>query len=286
MMKKFFTVLTISTVCFLTANISEAQESRYKVHELSASLSGGVSGLLYSVTGGNRSPGIGGSIDIGYTYNVKRHFGITTGIGISLYTSKFTIDGLTETYTGDDDLFEGYTYSLRYSLTGGYSEHHRLALFSIPVMVRYIGGLRSIKHYVAGGMKFGIPVSASATISPGMITTEGFYEFEANTYRNLPQHGFPIDSPLDDIDYNLKLGVVPLFALEAGLRFPAGDKKDLQVGVYLDYCPFDVRSTSTRHAVEFQPDNPQFFVFNSVLNTATANKLSLINTGVKIGISF
>jgi hypothetical protein len=286
MMKKFFTILVISTVCLFTVNLSEAQKKRYPVHELSASVSGGFSSLLYKVEGGKHSGGVGGNIEIGYTYNIKRYLGIMTGLGVSLCTSKFTAGALTENYVGDDELYEGYTYTLTYSLTGGYSERHRFALFTIPVMARYLGGSRSIKHYVAGGLKFGIPAGARATISPGMITTEGFYEFEAATYRDLPRHGFPTDRPVDEVDYNLKLGIVTLFALEAGFRFPAGYKKDLQVGVYLDCSPFDARSTSNRHVVEFQPASPQFFEFNSVLNTATAGKLSLINTGVKIGISF
>lgn len=285
-MKKIIITVFLTTVLILTSNLSYAQKNRYPVHELSTSLSGGVSNLLYSVTGGGkRSSGIGGSVDIGYIYNIKRNIGIVTGVGVSLYTSKYSIDVLDENYVGEDELYEGYSYTLHSTLTG-YSEKHSIALFTVPAMLRYTRGVRSIKYYAAGGLKFGIPLSSRATLSPGVLTTEGEYEYEAGTYRNLPQHGYFTDRALEEVDYNLKLRIVTSLALETGFRFSIGYKKDLQAGVYLDYCPFDVRSTSDRHVVEYQPDHPQFYVFNSVINTNAVKKLSLLNAGIKIGLSF
>jgi hypothetical protein len=277
--------LLLTTVFLLMTNMSSGQKKRYPVHELSVSTSGGLSGLLYSVPDSKQSLGFGGSLELGYTYNLKRDYGIVTGFGISFYTGSLDMPLCHEAYTGADDLFEGYTYTLDYSLTG-YGERHSITLFTIPVMFRYLMGAGKTRYFLSGGMKIGIPLGARAAISPGILTVTGRYEYEQGEYADLPQHGFVTDRPIEETDYKLKLGVTPSFALETGARFPAGYKKDLQVGVYLNYSPFDARKSSDRHVVEYQPDNPHFYTFNSILNTAKVNKLSLLSAGIKVGISF
>jgi hypothetical protein len=269
----------------MVANIAAAQKSRYPMHELSVSISGGISNFVYKLDEGSRNGGFGGSLDIGYSYNVKRWLAIVTGFGVSLYNSKMNISNCSESYNDYDDYGEEFTLS--YSLSG-YSEKQNAVLLTIPVMARYSTGLGkgTMRYYAAAGLKLGIPISAKASIVAERVTTSGYYVFEYGEYSNLPKYGFVDGDAVDKTDFNVKLGVTPLLALETGIRFPIGYKKDLTTGIYLDYSPTNVRKISDRHVLEYQSSYPSQYVYNSVINTKTLNAVRLFAAGVKIGISF
>jgi hypothetical protein len=91
-------------------------------------------------------------------------------------------------YSGTDEAGDDFTFN--YSLRG-YSEKQNAVLLTVPLMVKYSLPLGSgaTTYYASGGLKFGIPVSAKASISPGTVTTSGYYSFEDGTYTDLPQYG-------------------------------------------------------------------------------------------------
>jgi hypothetical protein len=255
------------------------------MHELSVSVSAGMSNILYKLDEGSHSGGFGGGIDLGYSYNVKRWLAIVTGFGVSVYNSKLTMDSHSGEYNGFDDVYDEFTFN--YSLRG-YSEKQNAILFTVPVMARYSTGLGAgaLRYYVAGGLKVGIPVSAGASTASETVTTSGYYVFEYGTYTGLPNRGFVSDVAGEQSDGKIKLDVVPLLALETGIRFPVGYKKDLMAGVYLDCSPGDIRKSHNRHIVEYQPSNPSLFVHNSIINTPLLKKANLFSAGLKIGLNF
>jgi hypothetical protein len=273
------------TVCVLaTASVATAQKKRYPVHELSVSVSGGQSNMLYKLDGGTHSGGFGGNVDIGYTYNIKL-LGIVTGLGISTYNSKLTIAECSSGYSGTDEAGDDFTFN--YSLRG-YSEKQNAVLFTVPLMVKYSRPLGSgaTTYYASGGLKFGIPISAKASINPGTVTTSGYYSFEDGTYTDLPQYGFVTGQPGEQSDYNLKLNVATILALELGLRFRAGYQKHLMTSAYLDYGLNNMQKVNDRHVLEYQPSDPSRFVHNSIINTEMLKKVNLFSFGVKVGLSF
>jgi hypothetical protein len=285
-------IYILIAVCLLaTANIAAAQEQRspkkrYPMHELSVSLSGGQSNLLYKLDGGSHSGGFGGNIDVGYTYNVKRLFGIVTGIGISMYGGKLDMNECSEEYAGTDDSGEDFT--LNYSLTG-YAEQQRVFLFTVPLMAKFskpVGEKGWTSLFVAGGLKLGIPVVAKASISAQTVTTSGYYAFENGTYEDLPPHGFVTGQAGEQSDYDIKLKPAGILALETGIRLRAGYQKHVMASIYLDYSLNSIQKVSNRHVLEYQPSNPPLFLYNSVINTVMIKKANLFAVGLKVGLSF
>ena len=280
-------IYMLITVCLLaTASVATAQKKRYPVHELSVSVSGGQSSLLYELDGGRRSGGIGGNIDLGYTYNIKRLFGIVTGVGLSMYNSKLTMDECSSGYSGTDEAGDDFTFN--YSLRG-YSEKQNVFLFTVPLMLKYsrpLGAKGWTTYYLNGGLKLGVPVGAKASIDSETVTTSGYYSFEDGTYTDLPQYGFVNGQAGELTDYNLKLNVAAILALELGIRFRAGYQKHLMTCAYLDYGLNNMQKVNDRHVLEYQASYPSLFVHNSILNTELIKKVNLFSFGVKIGLSF
>jgi hypothetical protein len=278
-------ICLLTFVCLTSINIATAQKKRYPIHELSVSVLGGQSNLVYKLDNSSHSGGFGGTIDVGYTYNLKRLFGIVTGINISMYNSKLNMDNCLGEYTEVD---MGDEFTFKYSLTG-YNEQHSIVLFSIPVMLRYskpLGKKGWTKYYITGGFKFGIPVSAQASIDAEKITTSGHYEYEDGTYVNLERYGFVIDKPGEQSDYNIKLNLVGVAALETGIRFRIGYQKDLMAGLFVDYSLNNLQKVNNRHVLEYQHASPTLFRYNSIINTKLLSKVNLLSFGLKVGLSF
>lgn len=271
-------------VCLMLANTAAAQKKRYPMHELSVSLSAGTSNLLYRLDEGSRIGKLGGGLEVGYAYNIKRWLAVVTGFGISLYGSTLNMDRHSGQYDGLDNRGDEFTFN--YSLDG-YSEKQSVVLFTVPVMARYTTDIKgTLRYYVAGGMKIGVPISANVSITSGTLTTSGYYAYEHGTYTDMPDRGFVSGVAGEQSDGKIKLNVAPLLALETGVRFRIGYQKDLMTSVYLDYSLGDIRKSHDRHAVEYQASNPSQFVYNSILNTGQAGKVNIFAAGVKIGLNF
>jgi hypothetical protein len=258
---------------------------RYFVHELSAYVSTGISNIGYRFNDGSRSGGVGVGAGFNYTYNVNGSIAIVTGLGFSTYSGKLNLSDYSEDYISVDD--HGDEFSLEYTFHEVYRETQSVVLFTIPVMARYSIPLGNgkMKYYASGGFKLGLPLIARATITPGTISTTGYYDYEACTYDNLFEHGFVNAQPGDRTKSAIRLGIAPVLSLETGLRFPLGYTTALTAGVYLDYCPA-IRQSGDKHILEFQSLTPAQFAYNSALNTDMVKKITLFSSGVKIGISF
>jgi hypothetical protein len=273
-------------ICTSAANVATAQKKRYPVHELSVSLSGGQSNLLYKLDGSSHSGGFGGGVDLGYTYNIKRLFGIVTGFGISMYNSKLSMNEYAEEYNNVDEAGDEFTFN--YSISG-YNEKQSVIMFSIPVLMKYsvqLGEKADTKYYVAGGIKLGIPVSARASINAQTVTTSGYYTFEDGTYTDLPEYGFVNGHAGEQSDHNIKLNVATMVALETGIRIRAGYQKHLMAGIYLDYSLNNMQKVKNRHVLEYQSSHPSLFLYNSVINTEKLNRVNLLGFGLKVGLNF
>ena len=292
-MKRTFTTITV--ICLIwSSNILQAQTEYeqakpdipkpYFVHELSAYVAGGVSNIGYKLADGSRSGGAGFGAGINYAYNLSYNFAIVSGLGFTTYSGKLTLDEYSESYSSIDD--RGDPFTLTYSFNSEYSEKQSVALLSIPVMARYSMplGTAPMKFFASGGIKLAVPLVAKATITSGTVSTTGYYEYEARTYDDLPEHGFVNGHSGEQTGSRIRLGVTPLLSLETGLRIPTGYKTALTAGLYLDYSPVNVQRSNDRHIIEYQSLSPMQFNYNSALNTAMVNKITLFTSGVKIGI--
>jgi hypothetical protein len=151
-----------------------------------------------------------------------------------------------------------------------------MALYSIPVVA-----LKPKAIVFAAGLKFGIPLNVTATLSPGTISTSGYYAYEDREYiDNLPQHGFVTGLLAPTTKNDVKLGFTVMASIEAGMHFTLNEKTGLYTGLFLDYGLNDARKTKSSHVVEYQSQ----LKYNSLLNTAMVDKMKLFSIGVKVGV--
>jgi hypothetical protein len=255
-------------------------------HEISVYGLGGLSSLNYKLSGGGTTNGgVGGGGGVGYTFNINDSWGITTGVEIGIFGGKATYGALSGQYEYGTTGSEAH-FKFRYSLSA-YEETQSVTLFSVPVMAQFKTPLSSSIHfYLAGGFKLGLPVSAKATITPGTATTSGEFSYEQVEYDDLERYGFGTNLQLVKTKSDIDLGFSAALALETGLRFSLSDNIALGVGAYLDYGLNSVQSVNDKHILNYQFENPQTFIHNSVLNTALTDKINLFSAGVKIKIAF
>jgi hypothetical protein len=260
---------------------------RYFVHELTAYASAGISTIGYKFDEGSRSDGAGIGLGFNYTYNINGSIAIVTGLGFSTYSGKLSLpSGYSGSYVSIDE--QGDEFTLEYTFHEVYSETHSVALFTVPAMVRYSTpfGNGRMRYYASGGFKLGLPLASRATITPGTVSTTGYYDYENCTYYNLLNHGFVNAQPGDRTKSAIRLRTIPVLSLETGVRFPLGYTTALTAGAYLDYCPANAQQSGDKQILEFQSLAPAQFVYNSALNTGMINKITLFSAGLKIGIIF
>jgi hypothetical protein len=286
----------VCTVCTISANNAANAQTQiepkiskpYFVHEISAYATAGLANIRYKLNLGSHSKGFSGGIGVNYAYNINGNFAIVTGLEFTSYSSKLKMSGYSDEYSAIDD--NGDAFTMMYSFDGEYRERQNVFLLSIPAMARYSTPLPfingSMRYFVSGGLKLGIPFIARATITPGTVSTSGHYTYEARTYTELYEHGFINEHPGDKTKSRIRLDLAPMASLETGVRFPVGYKISMIAGLYVDYCFVNIHLSKDKHILEYQSLAPMHFDYNSILNTAAVKRISPFNTGLKIGIVF
>ncbi|MDR0385288.1 MAG: PorT family protein [Prevotellaceae bacterium] len=288
-------IIITAIVCLMTVNIVIAQTGlaegavrRYQKHEFSIAIATGVSGINIKLESGTHRIRSGGNFGFEYSYNFNDRLALRTGVGFSLYSGNLSIDSLSGEYAPVDAFYdEDEQFVLKYYLNGGYREKYSAILLSIPLMLKHSIplGKSDAKYFIAWGLKIGIPVTATSSITPGKYTTKAYYEYENCTYSNLPELGLKDWSISDTHKSNVRLAVTPMFAFETGFRIPVGYQRGVSVGMYFDYSLGSVQQSNNMYPIEYQLVNPGILVHNSVLNTAAVKKISLLGIGLKVGIN-
>jgi hypothetical protein len=263
-------------------------------HEVGILGGGGMSVLNYSLNmGGSKTDGadgISGFAGIAYTWNITHRIGIATGLELIRYGAKTTYETITSdpndpgnTYNAGDHVFRMlFNYTME-----NYVEEQTAAFLTIPVMLQYSVPLSGTKKfYVSGGLKFGLPINAKATIFPGTVTTSGYYSFQNQPYTDLPQYGFISAEALASTTNDIDVSVLLTASLETGVRFCLTDKILLYTGAYLDYGLNNLRSTKDKELLNYQVLIPSELKHASVLNTSHVNNVKTLGVGLKVKVSF
>jgi hypothetical protein len=286
-------------VCLLAVSNVSAQDqavdkvmSGYHKHEISAALAVDILGINCKLESGVHRVWFGGNFGVEYAYNINSRIALRTGVDVSFYNGKIDIDDdiLSGEYTAVGASLEEFV--MQYSLRGGYNEHYNVVMLAIPLMMKYntpFGTKYGAKYYIAGGLKIGIPLTATSTIVPGNYTTKAYYAYENCTYFNtgtstIPnKYGIGSWSDNGSYDSNIELVVTPMLAFETGVRIPI-KRSSIYAGMYLDYGLRSMQKLKTEYPIEYQYQNPGTLVYNSILNTAVVKKMSIISIGLKVGI--
>jgi len=255
---------------FLSITLLAQEKGSY----LSVSAGFGPTGYKYNIQGVNdfatpkNEIKLGGQASIGYSYFFTKHFGISTGIGLSHYRTfgkllgefgDFSEHGIN--FNGfqlgnfkDNDPVYGHSYDLRIR-TQNLMEYQSGKFIEVPLLLnlqKKFGAKEYFGVFLNLGCKFQIPVSTTYSImdedakksQQAGLNVYGYYRdggLYAGRYDHpdLSQHGFGvINNPskvLTDakgkLDYKFNISLVG----EAGFLISLSRRVDIPIGFYVDY---------------------------------------------------
>jgi hypothetical protein len=287
----------------------------------SVSLNTGMSTLGFKVNGldgiaGTVSSGIGLGVSAKYNYYFNTHWGIGSGIGLSVYNSSATVKGgmndenryVLGSYKDDDNSGLPQNFTLRARLEN-LKEKQNIRLFEIPVTLNYRTRFSYGKWgaYGSFGVKFQLPIikKFDAASNDSKLNVSGFYTDGSQNFdmgapgtMPLPYHGFgTIDNPGKTLGWKgnkseLKAGIAGTF--EVGVISRLNMESDFMIGAYLDYGFGDRKNGSGQllsgpsgsYHPEANDTIGKGIVYNGLFNTNMTDQIIPLSFGLKIGLRF
>lgn len=192
---------TASGLGMTTSEVPQRQDLTLPLWEpqnkyLSLGFSGGLSTLKYDPKDCDRSPMGGGSINIDYNVFFGKKWGLSFGVGASVYNAKTIIDTrytstgkIPVTYTDGTTAIEESDF---YTDFNDWEERQTCIALETPIGLlyrRYLGGNTTL--LTGAGVKLSYPVKTTYRVKTGNRKTSGHIE-NSDIYLNpdLPQHGY------------------------------------------------------------------------------------------------
>lgn len=192
---------TASGLGMTTSEVPQRQDLTLPLWEpqnkyLSLGFGGGLSTLKYNPNDCERSPMGGGSINIDYNVFFGKKWGLSFGVGASVYNAKTIID---TRYTSSENipvtLSDGTTTiekSDLYTDFNDWEERQTCIALETPIGLlyrRYLGGNTTL--LTGAGVKLSYPMKTTYRVKTGNRKTSGHIE-NSDIYLNpdLPQHGY------------------------------------------------------------------------------------------------
>lgn len=260
-------------------------------HEFSVYAGGGLSTLRYKTDAGDQKNGSGGLLGIGYRYMFSEMWGLGSGIEISLYNSKSTLDNFSYHYMAMDNNSDSFEFRTK---LGSYEEKQQAYYLNIPLMA-YLRIDGNIGFYAAAGGKIGIPLSTKYKTTATTLTNSGYYAYEDYEYTEQQFMGFGVFSvPSKKESFDLK----PAFMLsaEVGANRWINDNILLYIGAYFDYGLNDIRkSKNSQQLIPYNTAQPTVVAINSMMNSQyvvngqtadVSDKVVPFAVGIKLGATF
>jgi hypothetical protein len=276
-------------ICFLICLSGLSAQTQYSNEwDMHAGL--GNSTLKYSMNEEAVKSGAGVNFGFGYSRYFSTFFGFSLGLEANTYSSSLGIAAISSDYMiptppglqGEFRLLADYS---------GFEEKQSATLVQIPVMLDFQFPLGNPAFFhLSAGLKYGIPVSSSFKQSVNSITTTGYSSYTAQTYQNMPGHGFDTYHNVN-ASGKLDMGSSLIFALETGVKWKISSKNYLYTGIYLDYGTTNVWKESAKELLEFNEVSPSDYKYNSILQTDAAyspkiKEMKTYSIGVKIRLAF
>jgi len=269
-------------------------------HKFSIWGGGGLSSLDYSVTtaakwfcAGKHNNGFGGHFGLGYNYSFSNNLSITTGFEYARYRARFNADSLYSVHSNAIDIEDGSFFEYR-SIVTKYDEKQNASFLQIPIMVQYEFGNQK-QFFVAGGVKFALPLSGKHNYKANTFNNSGYYSEENYEYEKQLFVGFgEFNNRASKGAFELKTAYLTSFEA-GGIIKMFDDVWSLYIGAYFDYALNNTVNLQSLPLVEYNSENPYNFTLNSVtnsqyihndLNQSFTNKINPIAIGVKLRLSF
>lgn len=167
------------------------------------------------------------SVDAGYFFS--KYFGISTGIGLSPYFAKLSLD----TYSNSLDTVDSENENYERRISGNnIEETQKIYFLEIPVMlnVQYPFS-KAIGFYAQGGINLAIPISNNYS-SSGTYSYSGYYPAYNVLLEDIPYEGFK-SNVKTDITGELKVKTInPELVASGGFYFCTEKRYQISVGFF------------------------------------------------------
>jgi hypothetical protein len=255
-------------------------------HEFSVWAAGGLSTIKSNIDAVDCKNGVGGSLGIGYNHSLTNQWSIGTGLELTLYNTKVTFDNYSDSYNSNDGQ---YDFEFQTAITD-YEENQNTIFLNIPVMIQFqMPVFADNQFYIAGGFKFGIPVTKKYKITNAAMKNSGFYPIwsgEENLILDSQEFmGFG-NFNRKDIEEDFELKVAYIISMEGGIKCRLNETLSVYTGAYFDYGLNDINKENNKNLVQYNVADPPNFINNSILQTRLTNKVVPMAVGLKIRLAF
>jgi hypothetical protein len=267
--------MTVTVVIAVSLHAQEQEK-----HEFTLGGAYGLSGFKFSLNTPDRS----GVISTGYNYFFSDAAGLGTGLELSLYRWSLSAEqlvGAYPAYDGEEPFEFRYVFS-------GYAETQKAAYLVIPLAFRFQYPLfydNNLTCFSLGG-KVGFPLCAKYRTTGASLSTSAYYPdydalLESPASRGLGNFAVAEQTSV----LRLKTSFT-LFA-EAGMKFDISNQFSLYASLYADFGLNSVHHKQVQPFTVYNPEKPENFVFNSLLESQCANNgKTPLSLGVCLKLAF
>ena len=188
------------------------------------------------------------SVDAGYYFS--KYFGLTTGIGLSPYITKLSLD----TYSNRLDTIDSESESYERRISGNnINEAHKIYFLEIPVILNFQCPFsKAIGFYLQGGINMAIHIGNNYSGS-GTFSYSGYYPAYNVVLKDIPYEGFK-SNVKNDVSGELKVKTLnPELIASGGFYFHNQKQFQISAGFFYksmfsdisDYTPVESFQLST-----------------------------------------
>lgn len=240
----------------------------------------GLSTLKYSPDFGSNKSGNSYSFGVNYYHFFSSHWGVSTGLNYSNYTSQFNAS--TNTSWGAVDS-ENEPFDLL-ATWNGWVEKHSISTLGIPIMGHYRYQFNAKWSAMAGvGFKVAYLANSSAKVTDGTVVLSGYYPRLNVYYEDIPAQGFTTQTFREQTDFNSSINISAV--AELGATYNSNEAWAVNLTTFIDYGITNLATNSSEPLIHYQSaTNTPVYNFVNKSNTITNEKSLAI--GGKIGVFY
>lgn len=211
------------------------------------------------------------SVDAGYFFS--KYFGILTGIGLSPYSTKLSLDS----YSNSFDTIDSEDESYERRISGeNINEVQKIYFLEIPVMLSFQYPFsKAIGFHIQSGINLAIPVGNNYS-SSGTYSYSGYYPAYNVLLEDIPYEGF-MSNVETDASGELKVKTInPEFVASGGFYFRTEKQFQISVGFFYKKMFSDISDYTPVSSFQLSTQENQYRSFMEGSEKATASSMGII----------
>lgn len=211
------------------------------------------------------------SVEAGYFFS--RYFGLSSGIGLSPYSSRFFL----ETYSNSLDTIDSENEEYERRISGrDIDETQKIYFLEIPLMLNLqLPFGKAIGFYVQGGINLAIPVSGNYS-SSGIFTYTGYYPAYNVLLHDIPYEGFKSNVDVEKTG-DLKINTfIPELAVSGGFYFRTDKQFQIAIGAFYKKMLSDISAYTLPDPFHLSTHENQLRSFMNGSEGTTACSMGLL----------